>query len=273
MACSGTSNQYAGPSNANASAIGLGTSYTTIPDKSGLSLEVEDGYSSGTFAFKLTSGLYKDQYLAWSSGNSLKVSEDLDNNSSWKVSFDTNGNATIKNAADDSRIIWWNVSSPRFACYTDKEDGASYKYTQLWKVVTPETYLSDATSTAELINGVNVSMKLGAEVPEDTWTAIEENWGIDFYGVMLFRTTEANIGSVLSVREYFEGNPADVTIVKTNDDTAPDLVGGIYRFSVQINFRNTSSYDRIYCAAPFFVIDGDYYFLPEVRESVNSLLA
>ena len=134
LACAAVSKQYAGPSNANANAIGTAAEYTSKPSQDGLSLEVAAGSTSGTFAFKLTSGDYADKYLAWSSGNSLKVAASVDANSSWKVSFDSNKNATIKNAADETRVIWWNVSSPRFCCYVDKTDGDSFKYVQLWSL-------------------------------------------------------------------------------------------------------------------------------------------
>lgn len=134
LACNAVSKQYAGPNNANASAYGTASDFVdSKPVKTGLALIVEAGAADGTFSFKIASGDYKDKYLAWSSGNSLKVDATKDNNSSWVVTFDADGNATIKNKADETRIIWWNVSSPRFACYTSKSNGDSYKYVQLWK--------------------------------------------------------------------------------------------------------------------------------------------
>lgn len=92
---------------------GLGASYTTTP--AGVyELTVEAGSSAGTFAFKNGSN-----YLTWTSGNSLNKATSKSNNTSWTVSF-SGGNATIANAADDSRTIRWNNNSGqyRFACYT-----------------------------------------------------------------------------------------------------------------------------------------------------------
>ena len=74
------------------------------------------GSSTGTYAFKNSSG----QYLYWTSGNSLATNASLSANTSWTVTF-TNGNATIKNAKDATRILQWNASSPRFACYTSTQ--------------------------------------------------------------------------------------------------------------------------------------------------------
>ena len=49
-------------------------------------------------------------------------------------SAESEGERIIKNAADETRVIWWNVSSPRFCCYVDKTDGDSFKYVQLWSL-------------------------------------------------------------------------------------------------------------------------------------------
>jgi uncharacterized repeat protein (TIGR02543 family) len=107
---------------------GIGTSYSSTPAGT-YTFEVVAGKSAGTFAFK-----HENSYLNWASGNSLNVNSTLSNNTSWTVSIDeTNSKATIKNAADNNRQIWWNVSSPRFACYTGKTEGNSYYITTLYK--------------------------------------------------------------------------------------------------------------------------------------------
>ena len=74
------------------------------------------GSSAGTYAFKDENG----NYLAWSSGNSLKTVTSLNASSSWNVSFE-NGDAIITNANDSTRKLQWNASSPRFACYTSTQ--------------------------------------------------------------------------------------------------------------------------------------------------------
>ncbi len=117
----------------------------------------------------------------------------------------------------------------------------------------------------------NVSMKLGLTIPAEQWGQIAAKWTISNYGIMLFRTTEERLGLVSTVEEYFTADPANVTIVDNGDGTAPDPDGDEYRFSVVINFRTTAAFARYYCAAPFIVINGTYYFLDEMRVSVNSL--
>ncbi|MBR4308842.1 MAG: hypothetical protein IKT58_04510 [Oscillospiraceae bacterium] len=107
---------------------GLGTAFSGDPGGLML-LEVCAGSESGTFAFK-----NNGKYLFWSSGNSLNVNGTLNANSSWKITFDSSGNATMANAADNSREIRWNKSSPRFACYTGSTlTNASYYKIQFYK--------------------------------------------------------------------------------------------------------------------------------------------
>lgn len=103
---------------------GSGTAYSTSP--AGLyELTVEAGSSSGTFSLK-----NGNNYLYWSSGNSLATSTSKTTNSSWKITFNS-GNLTILNAKDNNRKLQWNASSPRFACYTSSQTAV-----QLYKKVT-----------------------------------------------------------------------------------------------------------------------------------------
>lgn len=109
---------------------GVGSSYSGTPAGT-MTFDVVAGNSTGTYAFKNASN-----YVYWTTGNSLNVTTTLSDNTSWSVTIDSNGNATILNAADNARQIWWNVSNPRFACYTGKTAGTGYYSIQLYKVTT-----------------------------------------------------------------------------------------------------------------------------------------
>ncbi|MBP3412478.1 MAG: hypothetical protein J6K89_04395 [Oscillospiraceae bacterium] len=110
---------------------GIGASYENTVSGA-YPLEVVAGATEGTVAF-----LHEGSYLCWKSGNSLSTDTQLSSNSSWNVSFEE-GNAVIKNAADATRRIGWNSSSPRFACYTSSQTSV-----QLYKK------LSDTSSEPE----------------------------------------------------------------------------------------------------------------------------
>ena len=115
--------------------FGKGTAYTTTPTGD-FSFNVVAGKSAGTFAFER-----KGEYWCWEDGNTLIASDELTDNSSWKVTF-SSGNAVIKNASDDTRSLQWNAGSPRFACYTSAQ-----KAVQLYKKIGGGTSYSDYTTT------------------------------------------------------------------------------------------------------------------------------
>ena len=102
---------------------GIGSNFSSTPAGT-MAFEVVEGNTSGSVAFKNGTN-----YLYWTSGNSLNVNNQLSDKTSWNVTFN-NGNAVIKNVNDNSRVIYWNHSSPRFACYTSK--GSNYDI-QLYK--------------------------------------------------------------------------------------------------------------------------------------------
>ena len=171
--------QYNGPSSTASSAYGCGISFDDEPDIDIYALEVNDGFNDGTYAFKIKEGGNTNKYLSWTSGNSLAIGNSIDTNSSWYVDIDNGGNATIANASDQSRIIWWNVSSPRFACYTGKTNGSGFKYTQLWKLITSiEEYVEDYLDSVESIKAIGGNESIVTETQTETGTLVLKNAGL-----------------------------------------------------------------------------------------------
>ena len=163
--------QYNGPSNTS-TIYGYGTEFVETPSTNVYPLEVVDGSETNTYAFKIKD---TSSYLAWTSGNSLKTLSSISGDSSWKVSFDSDGNATIANASDNNRVIWWNVSSPRFACYESKSNGDGYKYTQLWKLTTaaatdPLDYLDSVSNIANIYG--DETLTVGSTTNTVTFSAL-----------------------------------------------------------------------------------------------------
>ncbi len=96
-----------------------GTTIGQVADYDGtpaglMPLTVVAGSQDGTLAFK-TAG---DAYLSWKSGsgNSLTTAEEINDASSWTVTAD-NGVFIITNVGTTARILQYNASNPRFACY------------------------------------------------------------------------------------------------------------------------------------------------------------
>ena len=99
-------------------------------------LTVVAGTAAASYSLKTSD----DNYLTWTSGNSLNKASSVTDNSSWSISFDNDGNADIANISQDTRKIRYNTGSPRFACY---EGGQSA--IQLYKLSNPvvNTYNSN----------------------------------------------------------------------------------------------------------------------------------
>ena len=81
--------------------------------------------------------MFKGKYLTWTSGNSLNVADAESDNTRWTFELGTaaTGNVIITNVADATRQLWYNESSPRFACYTGKtETTSNYAPAQFFKL-------------------------------------------------------------------------------------------------------------------------------------------
>ena len=116
---------------------GISTDFSTKP--AGLyPLTVENGSTSGTFALK-----HGTDYLCWSSGNSLSVTSSVNASSSWNFNA-----SSITNASDSTRILQYNSSSPRFACYTTSQKAISL-YIQTNATPVSPVYPTAISLTAE----------------------------------------------------------------------------------------------------------------------------
>ena len=79
-------------------------------------LTVEAGTANNSYSFK-----NENIYLSWSSGNNLYTSDTKNNASSWTINTSTDGNFKFANVGTTSRILQFNSSSPRWACYTSSQ--------------------------------------------------------------------------------------------------------------------------------------------------------
>ena len=102
---------------------GLPTNYTTKPAGQYV-LDVVAGSSNETYGLK-----HGDNYLYWSTGNSLNVDDEISANASWSFS----GTSTITNAADSNRLIKYNTNHTRFACYLSTSTSTDLSSITIWK--------------------------------------------------------------------------------------------------------------------------------------------
>ena len=131
------------------------TIYGTVADYSSTpagtyTFLVEAGSSTGTYALK-----HGSVYANWASGNSLSSANTITDNSSWNISI-SDGNATISNVKESTRVIKYNSSSPRFACYTSGQSAV-----QLYKVGAGTSY-SDYSTTCSTCTLTSISLDTDA---------------------------------------------------------------------------------------------------------------
>lgn len=119
-------------------------------------ITVVAGKISGTFAFK-----NGDNYIA-RSGSDIKLSTTLDDNSSWIVELDGDGNLVIKSYTRESNKLQFNASSPRFKVYTTNQ--------QPIKVV---KYSGPIIKSFSLSLNEGVTVKVTYNIPEAWLTANE----------------------------------------------------------------------------------------------------
>jgi len=121
-------------------------------------LTLENGTTSGTFAFNTGSGYL---YAASSSSNYLRTETTLSANSSWKIEIADAGAATVKAQGNYTRnLMQYNQSSSLFACYT----GATQKAICLYKLEGED--LPEEMKNA--LNEVNAYMSLAYRYTETT---------------------------------------------------------------------------------------------------------
>ncbi len=199
---------------------GLGSDYDTTPVGT-YPFTVVEGNSDGTFAFKNDN----DDYLYWTSGNSLNVNSTLSSNTSWNVTFDS-GDAILTNVADDTRQIWWNVGSPRFACYTGKSGQDGYYNIQIYKQTSSSYTVSyngnSNTGGSAPVDGNTYSSGATVTVLGNTGSLTKTGcafggWNTQADGEGTYYAAGATFTITANTTLYAKWNPYTINAVSNND--------------------------------------------------------
>ena len=199
----------------------------------------------------------------------------------------TYGNGTITIASNGSNIksitlVWTGGANYKPASADVVSEGTYNTSTGVWTGdASSVTFtrpsgsghwrLQSLTISSGSVTIDQVSLEFGATISKSSWGAIEGNsdWPINEFGVMLFKTRQ---DSVPTVEEVFNATPAKTIAINDSQyGVTLEEDGDNYKFSVKINISGSASYDIFFCAAPYIVIDGDYYFLDNMKYSVQSL--
>ncbi len=140
-------------------------------------LVVEQGYTAGTYAFKTPDGKY---FYHSGSKNTLSLNGSISKNSSWMITFDSNGNAIITNCATTSRNIRWNKNDPRFATYTSTQTAVQfYKYVSASTGECEHEWDNGAVTVEPKCNAEGLKVftcTLCGETYEETLSTVDHAW-------------------------------------------------------------------------------------------------
>lgn len=126
---------------------GTGADFNETP-AGNMVFTVVAGFAEGTIAFQNGSN-----YLCWTSGNSLKWGTTVIETTSWACESvtETQGiRVILRNDGDANRMLIWNESSPRFACYVDKATDNNYSRLVFYKKSGGQTISAYQTTCATL---------------------------------------------------------------------------------------------------------------------------
>ena len=132
------------------------------------------------------------------------------------------------------------------------------------------TEVKDGNGTTTSVE--SVKLRFGAQLSSDNWTAFNSEHTIEDYGVMFARKTVLDANSLSSVKAAFESRQSSLLIVGKGSGTAPSLSGSNRVFTAYLTI-DSSDYNTVFCATPFILAGGQYYFLDEMRYSVKTLAA
>ena len=221
---------------------GLGEAYTTQP--SGVyALSVEAGTESGSFAFK-----NGDNYLTWTSGNSLDKSSTKSVNSSWFV-VEYDDYMLISNVDTPTRQIWWNNGSTslRFACYEGKTtESSGYNSVSLAVIedvpvrgtiaitAPTETLLRQGTSATATFSWTAPEEAPSTTIASHTWTSSDTA----VFSVSGDTYTAVGPGKAKLTLNATDSNGQEYT-ASTKDITVVSVVSGSYEKVYNVSIGDT----------------------------------
>ena len=117
------------------------------------------GTVPGTFGFQVGEGQYL--YAASSKSNYLKLTDTLDDNGSWSITVDENGELAVVASGENTRnILRYNTSSNLFSCYASGQAPVC-----IYKIAA-----SEEPAGNELVLGDNELTLEAGDIDGDSWT-------------------------------------------------------------------------------------------------------
>ena len=118
----------------------------------------------------------------------------------------------------------------------------------------------------------DVALRFGVVFPKADWTSIYEKWSISDYGVMIVKKMTLNTAyGVSTIAKAHENGEYLLDIHRGSYAEPWSMNEDNYAFTVKLSMTLEESYAITYCAAPYIIAGGTYYFLDQIETSVNDL--
>ena len=196
------------------------------------------------------------------------------------ITFDGDGNAAIASAGGPS--LRYNTSSNqlRFRYYKDatQQPVSLYKFVPSGSQLVNAEPLISLRGTESAGEVTSVSLGFGVKIAVADWTSINTSYTISDYGIVFAKEATLTANSKVSVEGAYNSSVVSSKVNKGSGAT-PYQSGDYYVFTALVNIvdgggaLDPSDYGTVYCAAPYIVAGGNYYFFTEMRYSVNTLAA
>ena len=231
-----------------------------------------DPFNGGHFTIEFAGGANDGKY--YDTGSGIRTYD--------------NGTITIASTENITEIQFvWSSNSYKPTVATVVDEGTYDVSTGFWAgnnnsiILTKPTggeawRLQSITVTYGLVDSVDdLVVRFGVSIPTSCWDGINNNANLEItdYGVMMFRTTEADLASAPTVENYYRANANNVAISRKGSGVKPTAANGKYTFTAKISITDTANYNIYFCAQAFVVINGtDYYFIgEEMQGSVRTI--
>ena len=179
-----------------------------------------------------------------------------------------------------------NMTSIKFTYTSNYETGLSASVGALngttWTGKTTSVSFTNTVSSQVRITAVEVTygeeavvvsdvkLDFGFDIAVSDWEAINNKWEISDYGVMLFKSNKTSFDSLTPVQDAFNAGYAPA-IIHEGTPELPEATNGYYSYRGTVTIPGFELYSKTFMAAPFILIDEQYYFFTERQESVYSL--
>ena len=146
-------------------------------------IKLENGSSEGTFSFMIES---ENAYLYCDANKSLGTNAEKTEYSSWSITIENTGEATIANSNNSARKLQYNAQNPRFACYESSQQSPAIYMLSSGSV---EYYSTMTSYTATFFNNGSVyEVEKGCTKFPAAPTPSDSDY--DFYGWATEQITE-----------------------------------------------------------------------------------